>query len=114
MCYSRKFPIWRVMGNSQPYTKSTMYIKTIDIVLIDVENDQEYIQRPKLARKLTILTLKAQICNINNEISVKNMLKCHYFEEFHKICQRKLIVKVINGSLGLRNICLDTKIIILA
>ena len=61
------------MGNSQPYTKSTMYIKTIDIVLIDVENDQKYIQIPKLARKLTILTLKAQIYNINNEISVKNI-----------------------------------------
>ena len=33
-------------GKSQPFTKSTMHSRTIDVVLTDVENDQEHIQRP--------------------------------------------------------------------
>ena len=58
-------------GKSQPFTKSTMHSRTIDVVLTDVENDQEHIQRPKLALKLTIFTLNAQYATLTMKLVLK-------------------------------------------
>ena len=45
-----------------------------------------------------------------NEIGVKKNI----LSNLKKICQRKLIIKATNGFLGPKNICLDTKMIIIA
>ena len=72
-------------GMSQPSANSTKHVKTMELVLNEVRDDQVIFQRDKLPMKTIYHKLQAKLYNFNNEIGVKNMLKQQYLVKFYKI-----------------------------